>query len=451
MKRSAGRVLETTALRLDSQSILVQSSPVLDLGTVMPTSLVSSGTIDCWETSQSGLTKNGREATPKLQTACESSNGTVLQTRRPRRSDGVLDVLWSVDEADGGNITRQLNSGIGPLMNKFCAAIEIKDRCFHLRKYRMCFVGQEAVAWLTTSGVAKSVADAVRLGNKMMSAGVFYHVTHSRPFENRKSFYRLTGDDRKSGTSEGSGGCSLSRTLSDEHELRDSMDMMRLIEEFRHGAEIRDRKFHTKQYRNCFVGCDAVQWLVDAGYARNVDEAVSVGNQMMEQGVFSHVSHDHSFENKFLFYRFEEESKIDRRRLSRSISCWLQKKKPLSQKTEKVVFHPQDLSSDALLYVNTRRNRSDISVAKHLTDISANSSTANTQQDIGHKTERGPGGARGVTFLEESTSSFARDGGLTSDGFSQELQHKRIPRSNWNDEKGVCLRQSFGKCPSERV
>lgn len=64
------------------------------------------------------------------------------------------------------------------------------------------------------------------------------------------------------------------------------------------------RLYRLKIYKQCFVGEEAVKWMVDNGVAEGVPEAVQLGNQLMRQGLLQHVTAEHAFENKFLYYRF---------------------------------------------------------------------------------------------------------------------------------------------------
>ena len=56
-------------------------------------------------------------------------------------------------------------------------AVGVKDRLHHLRRYRKCFTGAEAVAWLQTRPGIADQAQARAAGTKMMDAGLFCHVT----------------------------------------------------------------------------------------------------------------------------------------------------------------------------------------------------------------------------------------------------------------------------------
>ena len=70
--------------------------------------------------------------------------------------------------------------------------------------------------------------------------------------------------------------------------------------------DIRDRKYGipAKTYPKCFVGSEAVEQLVKEGIAINEEDAVRIGNIMLNAGVFHHVLDEHSFKNDKLFYRF---------------------------------------------------------------------------------------------------------------------------------------------------
>ncbi|KAK9803895.1 hypothetical protein WJX72_002783 [[Myrmecia] bisecta] len=73
-----------------------------------------------------------------------------------------------------------------------------------------------------------------------------------------------------------------------------------------HELDVRDRSYHLKKYASCFVGSEAVTWMVSAKVADDADHAVVLGNEMLRLGLLHHVKHEHAFENKYLFYRFHD-------------------------------------------------------------------------------------------------------------------------------------------------
>eukprot|EP00959_Pyramimonas_sp_CCMP1952_P162245 3392386-Pyramimonas_sp.AAC.1 len=67
--------------------------------------------------------------------------------------------------------------------------------------------------------------------------------------------------------------------------------------------EICDRTFHFRTYENCFIGKDAVTWLVRTRTVLDRVEAVQLGEQMVEAGFIYHVLGEHDFKDMNLYYR----------------------------------------------------------------------------------------------------------------------------------------------------
>jgi EAL domain-containing protein (putative c-di-GMP-specific phosphodiesterase class I) len=73
------------------------------------------------------------------------------------------------------------------------------------------------------------------------------------------------------------------------------------------GLDIRDRVYRLRVYPQCFVGRDAVDWLVrEQGLAR--EQAVAVGRRLLALGLIRHVVDEHDFEDGELFYGLVTES-----------------------------------------------------------------------------------------------------------------------------------------------
>lgn len=81
--------------------------------------------------------------------------------------------------------------------------------------------------------------------------------------------------------------------------LRELVDRMRGTG----GVEVTDRRHLLKLHPRCFVGCEAVDWLVRSeGIAR--EQAVRLGRRLAARGELRHVLDEHPFEDGRLFYRF---------------------------------------------------------------------------------------------------------------------------------------------------
>jgi len=82
-------------------------------------------------------------------------------------------------------------------------------------------------------------------------------------------------------------------------------DLERLVERMRapSGVEIAPRRYLLTTYPRCFVGSEAVSWLVEReGLTRG--EAVRLGRRLVAEGLVRHVLDAHDFSDRHLFYRF---------------------------------------------------------------------------------------------------------------------------------------------------
>jgi len=86
----------------------------------------------------------------------------------------------------------------------------------------------------------------------------------------------------------------------------DDTELEALTTRLRGVLDIRDRKygFPSKTYPKCFVGSEAVAQLVKEGFAMDEEDAVRMGNMLLNAGAFHHVLDAHPFKNEELFYRF---------------------------------------------------------------------------------------------------------------------------------------------------
>jgi hypothetical protein len=73
------------------------------------------------------------------------------------------------------------------------------------------------------------------------------------------------------------------------------------------GVACADRRHLLTVYRDCFVGAEAVDWLV-RHLEIGRDEAVRVGAALTEQGLVAHVLGEHGFHDARYFYRFVGEA-----------------------------------------------------------------------------------------------------------------------------------------------
>lgn len=74
------------------------------------------------------------------------------------------------------------------------------------------------------------------------------------------------------------------------------------------GLEIKDRRYRLNIYPACFVGSEAVNWLMRSQNCTR-EEAIDLGQTLVERGIIHHVTDDHPFRDTYLFYRFYEDER----------------------------------------------------------------------------------------------------------------------------------------------
>jgi hypothetical protein len=91
-----------------------------------------------------------------------------------------------------------------------------------------------------------------------------------------------------------------------KNQLNDVAEAMR---QGPHRLEIRDRSYLLKKYPACFIGSEAVAWLMQHRQLTR-PLAIKMGERMFEAGLFHHVTDDHDFRDGNFYFRFyaDEES-----------------------------------------------------------------------------------------------------------------------------------------------
>lgn len=72
------------------------------------------------------------------------------------------------------------------------------------------------------------------------------------------------------------------------------------------GVDIKTRRHKLKLYQRCFLGNEAVDWIVQRVKVSRQD-AVTLGQKMLEKGIIHHVLDEHQFKDEGLFYRFKDD------------------------------------------------------------------------------------------------------------------------------------------------
>ncbi len=161
------------------------------------------------------------------------------------------------------------------------STVKALDRVHHLKSYPSCFVGTEAVAWLTHH-YAVPKEQAVALGAALQALGMLHHVVHEHAFADAPYFYRTD----------------LSTAVE-----RVNLGVLLRVLSSKAGVTVRDRLYLGKTYEQCFVGSEAVDW-VKKSQKIAAHEAETLLNRLYGFNLIAHVTHDHPVRDGLFFYRF---------------------------------------------------------------------------------------------------------------------------------------------------
>lgn len=176
------------------------------------------------------------------------------------------------------------------LLSAVRSALVIAPRRYRTRSYEECFVGTELVDCLC--GVAKAAGapharkDVLPVGQALLELGHIYHVVREQPLRDGHFYYRL-------------------RTQSPR---LDALDLRTVVEQWRGAVPIRDRRYRGALYPRCFTGAEAAAWMRQA-LALSENEAMTLGERLLELFVIHHVFDEHHFCNRPFFYRFYQDER----------------------------------------------------------------------------------------------------------------------------------------------
>lgn len=98
----------------------------------------------------------------------------------------------------------------------------------------------------------------------------------------------------------------VSRMLRSRSKVRSTRLVFTVADKMKEDLKLKDRIHGLQVYKNCFSGREAVRWMLGKGHASSVNEATQLGNEMMNSGVFEHISNSHLFEDSSVLYRFSD-------------------------------------------------------------------------------------------------------------------------------------------------
>lgn len=230
------------------------------------------------------------------------------------------------------------------------ASITPRNHTRYTKTYEDCFAASEAVEVLTSLGLAGNRKMASVKCNMMLQACLIVSVSHKdeSSFKDGTHLYRFSdrqeiqtkrdelvasepaegsddmvyvvaldatlelpalGDDEEADEPQTFSGVTTAHLRPRRHSTLSKQqtageELAALVASYEKILEVKDRKYNFKVYENCFVGNEAVTVLVNENLAENRREATAKMEQLLQAGLIHHVSREHLFEDKNLFYRF---------------------------------------------------------------------------------------------------------------------------------------------------
>jgi serine/threonine protein kinase len=180
--------------------------------------------------------------------------------------------------------------------------VDVRRRFWRLTPYENCFIGRDAVTWVSER-LRLSRAESVFLLRTMMLRGTFHHVTFSEPFADRHFFYRFAEHDASASSAD----VAADRCALTESELR---NVIALATAPATGVAIKDRRYRLRLFPHCFLGNELVDWMCKHTSLSSLPRsamrqgAVDACQYLMTLGLIEHVTKSHAFEDHAYFYRF---------------------------------------------------------------------------------------------------------------------------------------------------
>eukprot|EP00012_Vannella_robusta_P003908 CAMPEP_0206184374 /NCGR_PEP_ID=MMETSP0166-20121206/1182_1 /ASSEMBLY_ACC=CAM_ASM_000260 /TAXON_ID=95228 /ORGANISM="Vannella robusta, Strain DIVA3 518/3/11/1/6" /LENGTH=516 /DNA_ID=CAMNT_0053599381 /DNA_START=1 /DNA_END=1551 /DNA_ORIENTATION=+ len=173
------------------------------------------------------------------------------------------------------------------------SGLSIKTREFLKTKYADCFVGSAMVDWIVKNkGYTRQ--QAVDIGSRLVHLGLVQHVAKpNKQFLDSRVFYFFTTEVKLKK------GVLLSNDLPTT-----TKEIAKKMAERNSGLVIKPRTWLFTVYPPCFVASEAVDWLLKNLALRTRQEAVDLGNKLVNAGFVQHVREPSPFKDQKAWFRF---------------------------------------------------------------------------------------------------------------------------------------------------
>jgi hypothetical protein len=196
---------------------------------------------------------------------------------------------WGTRESDESQRLASLDSDQLVAEMRGVTGVETRDRMQMLLRHPACFVGSEAVDWLSAQ-LQISRRSAVRVGQRLVALGYVHHVAEEYDFADGYLFYRFS--ESAAPAAPAADGIGLP-------ELGHVLRAMRSAG----GVMPRTHLRRLVRYEGCFSGREACAWLM-RHFNVSGPIALWLGRELMKNAGLRHVFDDRPFTDSDELYRF---------------------------------------------------------------------------------------------------------------------------------------------------
>lgn len=212
--------------------------------------------------STEGASAMSRRIAPYLRAAAQTGGGRAAQRIAAAEAAGI----------DLGALAFRMQRSGG---------VAIADRSQLLRSHPECFEADEAIVWLERA-LRVDRERAIAIGQALQAADLIYHIDRAAEFGPGSGYFRVA-------------------QLPPAWSLEDFYAVIRSEAGFR----VADRSVRGTRHERCFLGNEAVDWMLAQHYTLN--HALTAGQRMLDASLAHHVRDEHPFRNEKTPYRFYRE------------------------------------------------------------------------------------------------------------------------------------------------
>lgn len=194
---------------------------------------------------------------------------------------------------NSNNLFDAHNVDLSALADSLRSNMILRDRTWRLYTYKDCFTATETVDYVLKNGFAQSreYATTICLALQII-LNLFEHITNKDyQFKDENVFLKFIDRNERA---------SLSLV-----KVKGYLDLDAIADFVQSQIEIKDRLWHLRKYKNCFVACELVDLFITKKIAQSRGDAVRIGRALGTMcKLFNHVTDEHIFNDEYLFFRF---------------------------------------------------------------------------------------------------------------------------------------------------